>query len=53
MHGVAASEDTAFAMMDQALEAGINFIDTADVYGNDGLSERVIGRWFQRSGKRQ
>ncbi|MCA9527736.1 MAG: aldo/keto reductase, partial [Myxococcales bacterium] len=53
MHGVAASEETAFAMMDRALEAGINFIDTADVYGNDGLSERVIGRWFQRSGKRR
>lgn len=46
MHGVAASEATSFAMMDRALEAGINFIDTADVYGNDGLSERVIGKWF-------
>ena len=53
MHGVASSEDTAFAMMDHALAAGINFIDTADVYGNDGLSERVVGRWFQRSGKRR
>lgn len=53
MHGVASSEDTAFAMMDYALTAGINFIDTADVYGNDGLSERVVGRWFQRSGKRR
>lgn len=46
MHGVAASEAASFAMMDRALEAGINFFDTADVYGNDGLSERVIGRWF-------
>jgi aryl-alcohol dehydrogenase-like predicted oxidoreductase len=46
MHGVASSEDTSFAMMDRAVEAGINFIDTADVYGNDGLSERVIGKWF-------
>lgn len=46
MHGIAADEDTSFAMMDRALEAGINFIDTADVYGNDGLSERVIGKWF-------
>ena len=53
MHGVASSEETSFAMMDRALAAGINFIDTADVYGNDGLSERVVGRWFQHSGKRR
>jgi aryl-alcohol dehydrogenase-like predicted oxidoreductase len=46
MHGVASSEDTSFAMMDRAVEAGSNFIDTAYVYGNDGLSERVIGKWF-------
>ncbi|MCA9538075.1 MAG: aldo/keto reductase [Myxococcales bacterium] len=46
MHNVAATEETSYEMMDRALEAGINFIDTADVYGNDGLSERVIGRWF-------
>ena len=36
-------------MIDRALAAGVNFIDTADVYGNDGLSERVIGRWFEQS----
>lgn len=46
MHGVAASEADSFRMMDRAIEAGINFIDTADVYGDDGLSERVIGKWF-------
>ena len=53
MHGVAADEKTSFAMMDRALEAGINFIDTADVYGNDGLSERVIGKWFAARGNRR
>lgn len=53
MHGVAASEETSHAMIDHALAAGVNFIDTADVYGNDGLSERVIGRWFQRTGRRR
>ena len=53
MHGISADESTSFAMMDRALEAGINFIDTADVYGNDGLSERVIGKWFAQSGKRR
>jgi aryl-alcohol dehydrogenase-like predicted oxidoreductase len=30
----------------------VNFVDTADVYGNDGLSERVLGRWFEKTGKR-
>jgi aryl-alcohol dehydrogenase-like predicted oxidoreductase len=52
MHGIAADETTAFAMIDRALAAGVNFIDTADVYGNDGLSERVMGRWFDKSKKR-
>jgi aryl-alcohol dehydrogenase-like predicted oxidoreductase len=52
MHDIAADEATAHAMMDRALDAGINFVDTADVYGNDGLSERVIGRWLERSKQR-
>jgi aryl-alcohol dehydrogenase-like predicted oxidoreductase len=53
MHKVGADEATAHAMLDQAVEAGINFVDTADVYGQDGLSERVLGSWFAASGKRQ
>ncbi|MCA1663530.1 MAG: aldo/keto reductase [Myxococcales bacterium] len=52
MHGIAADETTAFAMIDRALAAGVNFIDTADVYGNDGLSERVMGRWFENRKRR-
>ncbi|MCA9684392.1 MAG: aldo/keto reductase [Myxococcales bacterium] len=52
MHGIGATEETSFAIMDRALDAGINFIDTADVYGQDGLSERVIGKWFQARGRR-
>jgi aryl-alcohol dehydrogenase-like predicted oxidoreductase len=52
MHGVGCDEATSFAIMDQALDAGINFFDTADVYGQDGLSERVIGRWFAARGRR-
>src|SRR5262249_1452755 len=39
-------------ILERALEAGVNFVDTADVYGPDGLSERVIGNWFEKSGKR-
>lgn len=52
MHKVGCDEDTSFRIMDRALDAGINFWDTADVYGQDGLSERVIGKWFARSGRR-
>jgi aryl-alcohol dehydrogenase-like predicted oxidoreductase len=52
MHGVGANEDVSFAIMDKALEAGINFFDTADVYGQDGLTERVIGKWFAARGRR-
>jgi aryl-alcohol dehydrogenase-like predicted oxidoreductase len=52
MHKIAADEASAHAMMDRALDAGVNFVDTADVYGNDGLSERVMGRWFEKTGKR-
>jgi aryl-alcohol dehydrogenase-like predicted oxidoreductase len=46
MHGVGATEADSFAIMDAARAAGVNFIDTADVYGQDGLSERVVGRWM-------
>lgn len=46
MHGVSADESTSFRIMDRARESGINFIDTADVYGQDGLSERVVGRYL-------
>jgi len=46
MHKVGSDEKTSFAVMSRALERGVNFIDTADVYGQDGLSERVIGAWM-------
>src|SRR5688500_18094317 len=52
MHGIASDEATSFRVADRAFEAGINFFDTADVYGNDGLSERVLGKWLKQSGKR-
>src|SRR5690242_6857771 len=52
MHGIASDEKTAFEIARKSLEAGINFFDTADVYGNDGLSERVLGRWFAADKKR-
>ena len=52
MHNVGCSDETSFAIMDRALDEGINFFDTADVYGQDGLSERVIGDWFASRGRR-
>ena len=53
--GWTADELLAFQILDAAYEAGINFIDTADIYsiwveGNPGgVSETVIGRWIKRS----
>ena len=52
MHKVSADEATAHGIMDRAFDGGINFIDTADVYGQDGLSERVVGSWLHAGGKR-
>ncbi len=52
MHKVSADESTSFRLIDRALDAGVNFIDTADVYGQDGLSERVLGKWFDQHKRR-
>jgi aryl-alcohol dehydrogenase-like predicted oxidoreductase len=50
MHfGNRTSEQDAFRIMDRALDMGINFFDTANVYGgtgNRGGSETIIGKWF-------
>ena len=50
------SEEDSFAIMDRALEVGINFFDTADVYGwavEHGHTEEIIGRWFAQGGGRR
>lgn len=52
MHQVGSSEATSFEVMDRAIDAGVNFWDTADVYGQDGLSERIVGRWFTERQRR-
>jgi aryl-alcohol dehydrogenase-like predicted oxidoreductase len=52
MHGIGSTEQTSFDVLDHAMELGINFVDVADVYGQDGLSERVLGKWFARTGAR-
>jgi aryl-alcohol dehydrogenase-like predicted oxidoreductase len=56
--GFVADEDS-FAIMDRALELGINFFDTANVYGfyfdesGKGYTEEVIGRWLAQGGGRR
>src|SRR3954470_10970641 len=59
--GYTVDEPSSFAVMDVAIGAGINFFDTADVYGGPqspemkqgyGVSEQTVGRWLQRSGHR-
>ena len=52
MHGIGADQETSLSIMNRALDGGCNFFDTADVYGQDGLSERVIGAWFERDRRR-
>lgn len=54
--GPEASEGDAFAMMDRALDLGINFFDTANVYGwkkGEGVTEQIIGRWLAQGGGRR
>ena len=56
--GWTADEATSFRILDRFVDAGGNFIDTADVYSRwaeghqGGESEAILGRWFGRSGKR-
>ena len=50
------TEEDSFKIMDRALELGINFFDTADVYGwavEHGLTEEIIGRWLAQGGGRR
>lgn len=54
--GVSTDEKEAFRIMDAAIDAGINFFDTANVYGwgeNAGRTEEIIGRWFAQGGGRR
>lgn len=54
--GPLTSEQDSFAIMDRALELGINFFDTANVYGwklGEGFTEQIVGRWLsQGQGRR-
>ena len=54
--GPLTSEDDSHAIMDRALEHGINFFDTANVYGwkkGEGVTEQIVGRWFAKGDGRR
>jgi NDP-hexose 2,3-enoyl reductase len=54
--GPETAEPDAFRIMDRALEHGINFFDTANVYGRkigEGVTEQILGRWFAQGGDRR
>lgn len=54
--GPVTSQPDSFAIMDKALELGINFWDTADVYGwkqGERITEKIIGEFFAQGGGRR
>ena len=54
--GPQTSEPDSYAIMDRALEHGLNFFDTANVYGwklGEGVTEQIIGRWLAQGGGRR
>ncbi|MFF9393357.1 aldo/keto reductase [Streptomyces griseoluteus] len=54
--GPQTDEADSHAIMDAALDAGINYFDTANVYGwgeNKGRTEEIIGSWFAKGGERR
>ncbi|WP_433152288.1 aldo/keto reductase [Actinomadura nitritigenes] len=46
-------EADAHAIMDSALDAGVNFFDTANIYGGKGRTEEIVGAWFAKGGGRR
>lgn len=59
--GDATAEEDAFAIMNRAVELGVNFFDSADVYGGPqkpdmekgyGTSEEIVGHWLKKTGRR-
>ena len=54
--GPQTEEPDSHRIMDRAIEHGINFFDTANVYGwkqGEGITEQIIGRWFAQGGGRR
>ncbi len=54
--GPETTEADSFPVMDKAIDLGINFFDTANVYGwkkGEGITEQIVGRWFAQGGNRR
>ena len=54
--GPKTTEEDSFAIMDKAHDLGINFFDSANVYGwklGEGVTEQIVGRWFAQGGGRR
>ncbi len=54
--GPQTTEPDSYAIMNKALDLGINFFDTANVYGckkGEGITEQIVGRWFAQGGERR
>jgi aryl-alcohol dehydrogenase-like predicted oxidoreductase len=54
--GPETKEADSFAIMDKALDEGINFFDTANTYGwklGEGITENIVGRWLSQGGGRR
>ena len=54
--GPETSEEDSHTIMDRALDEGVNFFDTANVYGwkkGEGVTEQILGRWFAKGGGRR
>ena len=54
--GPQTTEADSYKIMDRALDLGINFFDTANVYGwklGEGVTEQIIGRWFAQGDNRR
>jgi len=54
--GPQANQEISHEIMDRAFDLGINFFDTANVYGwelGGGLTEKIIGRWFANGGSKR
>ncbi|WP_019586127.1 aldo/keto reductase [Deinococcus apachensis] len=50
--GPETSEEDSYRIMDRALDLGLNFFDTANVYGwkqGEGVTEQIIGRWLEKN----
>src|ERR1043165_3047340 len=53
--GPKTTEEDSFAIMDKTLDLGINFFDTANVYGwklGEGVTEHIVGRWFAQGDRK-